>query len=186
VLIAAGLTLAGFGPLPSPDDRTAAPLAVDASEPEVHYHPGRPAHIHQGSCATLGEVAFPLNPVGAGAMTGVAMADIAAMPMGETVGSPEATAVEIGRITLDVPVQNIAAGGYALNVQISEFEYGNYIACGDIPGVMSDDTLTFGLAERNGSGFTGMAIFQGKGEQTEVAVYLAQGLLNAPDGGAIT
>ena len=143
---------------------------------EEHYHPGRPAHIHGGSCSTLGEVEFPLNPVGAGAMTGSGMKGITSMPLGVQVGSPLATPMEVGRITLDVPLSEIVAGERALNVQISEFEYGNYIACGNVPSVRGLETLAFGLAERNGSGFAGMAILQANGTMTEVAVYLAPGL----------
>lgn len=146
---------------------------------EEHYHPGRPAHIHSGSCSTLGEVEFPLNPVGAGTMTGPGMESVISMPLGEQVGSPLATPMEIGRITLDVPLSDIVASERALNVQISEFEYGNYIACGNVPSVGGLETLAFGLAERNGSGFAGMAILRADGATTDVAVYLAPGLGSA-------
>lgn len=153
----------------------AVPVANTAAV-EEHYHPGRPAHIHDGSCSNLGEVEFPLNPVGAGTMTGPGMEGVTSMPLGVQVGSPLATPMEVGRISLDVPLSEIVAGERALNVQISEFDYGNYIACGNVPSVRGLDTLAFGLAERNGSGFAGMAILQANGAMTDVAVYLAPGL----------
>ena len=37
-------------------------------------------------------------------------------------------------------------------------------------------TLVVGLGELNGSGYTGIAVLEGKGDQTEVVFYLAEGL----------
>lgn len=145
-------------------------------EAEVHVHAGRPTHIYDGSCARLGEVAYPLNPVGAGTMTGPAMTGVAAMPMGDPVGPTSALPVEIGQILVDAPLATISAGQRAINVQISEYEYGNYIACGDLGGAVIGGTLAFGLHEVNGSGFSGVAVLEGQGEATLVTVYLAQGL----------
>lgn len=154
----------------------AAGLVGTPGASQVHNHPGRTTHIYDGSCDRLGEVAYALNPVGAGEMTGAAMEDVPRMAIGDLVGATTASPVEIGRITLDAPIAEIVAERRALNVQISEFEYGNYVACGDVGGTLSGGTLAFGLHELNGSGFSGVAVLQETAEGTLVTVYLGQGM----------
>src|SRR6476619_5594764 len=70
-------------------------LTAQAQDEEDEPHP---AHIHDGSCATLGGIAFPLNDAaydgtatGNSAMGGTPAADMA---MGETVGSSSAVPLE--------------------------------------------------------------------------------------------
>jgi len=177
VLIVAALVTSGLGMEIPRDGAFGAQdgsLAAGAAQGQVHYHPGRPAHIHKGNCNNLGKVAFPLNPVGAGTMSGAAMADMPAMAIGQAEGLSAATPVEVGSITLDTPLESIVARRYALNIQISEFEYGRYVACGEVGGVIVGDTLAFGLRELNASGFSGLALLEGKGDETLVSVYLTQ------------
>lgn len=143
--------------------------------PRVHNHAGRPALIHDGSCERLGEVAYPLNPVGAGVMTGAAMEDVPAMAIGDPVGAKTALPIEIGQIVLDAPIAEIVAAPRAVNVQISETEYGTYVACGDVGGALNGGTLAFGLHELHGSGFSGVVVLQGTDDGTLVTVYLGQG-----------
>ena len=65
----------------------------------------QPVHIHQGSCADLGAVAFSLQDIGGGKSA-----------MG-----------------LDVLLGDLRTGNYAIAVQKSKDEPDVYVACGDIP-----------------------------------------------------
>ena len=64
----------------------------------------RPAHIHEGSCDELGAIAFPLDNVE---------------------GGNSSTAV-------DVSLQELEDGDYAINVHESEEAIETYVACTDI------------------------------------------------------
>ncbi len=45
-------------------------------------------------------------------------------------------------------------------------------------------TLVVGLGQLNASGFSGIAVLEGRGDQTEVVLYLAQGLVDGASGAA--
>jgi hypothetical protein len=111
---------------------------------------GHPAHIHSGTCDTLGEVVYPLSDV--------------AIEAGDMMGSTSAHPVEVSEtIIADVPLQEILDGEYAVNVHLSADDIGTYIACGNIGGVVSTresgggNEVTIGLAELNDSGYAGTA-----------------------------
>lgn len=111
---------------------------------------GHPAHIHSGTCDTLGEVVFPLSDV--------------AVEAGDMMGSTSAHPVEVSEtIIADVPLQDILDGEHAVNVHLSADDIGTYIACGNIGGVVTTrestegNEVTIGLAELNGSGYVGTA-----------------------------
>ena len=137
---------------------------------EAQFDDGpHPAHIHSGTCDTLGDVVFPLSDV----------ADPAAG--GERVGPATAHAVKTSRTVVDMPLQEIIDGGHAINVHMSADEIDVYIACGDIGGALIPDEdeegrmhLIIGLAEQNDSGHTGTAWLGSDGEQTEVVVNLIE------------
>ncbi len=155
-------------------------------------HPG---HIHSGSCDQLGDVVFPLTNASMG-MAGM-MGGTMASPEGETMASPEmgmgemmgaetATMVATSVTTVDAPLEDILADQHAINFHESEENIQNYIACGDVggmiatgPGMEQGGTLVVGLRELNGSGYAGIAVLEGMEDQTEVSVYLAQGLTGA-------
>lgn len=63
-----------------------------------------PAHIHDGTCEDLGDVAYPLENV--------------------VEGTSESS--------VDVALEDILAGEYAINVHLSEDEIDTYVACGDV------------------------------------------------------
>lgn len=67
----------------------------------------QPAHIHTGTCATLGGVAFNLEFPRDGKSTS----------------------------TVNTPLRAIQTGGFAINVHKSPQEFSVYVACGDIPAV---------------------------------------------------
>jgi Cu/Zn superoxide dismutase len=64
----------------------------------------QPVHVHSGSCAELGEVAYPLTNLDGGA----------------------------SETTLDVAIDELQGGGFAINAHESEENIQNYVACGDI------------------------------------------------------
>ena len=135
--------------------------------PGVEADGPHPAHIHAGTCDELGDVVLPLEDV----------ADPAAE--GERVGATTAHAVKTSRATVDAPLDEIIAGGHAINVHLSEDEIGTYIACGDVGGVLEVDDdgrthLLIGLGELNDSGHTGTAWLGEDGDQTEVVVTLIE------------
>jgi plastocyanin len=119
-----------------------------------------PAHIHSGTCQTLGNVVSPLS-------------DVIAPKSGTTpVGSISARPVETSKTRIDMPLQGIIDGGHDINVDKSAREIGDYIACGDIGGVVADNELVVGLGELNHSGYSGVAVFDGDDNATEVTIYL--------------
>jgi hypothetical protein len=126
-----------------------------------------PAHIHTGTCDTLGDVVIPLTDLmapGAG---------------GEQVGPATAHAVKSSVTVVDMPLQEIIDGEHAINVHLSAEEIDVYIACGDIGGTLETDEdgrtyLFMGLAEQNDSGHTGIAWLGDDGEETEVVITLIE------------
>ena len=155
-------------------------------------HPG---HIHSGSCDQLGDVVFPLTNASMGmeGMMGGMMATPESgtmaspqMGTGEMMGSEAAVMVATSVTTVDASLEDILADEHAINFHESEENIQNYIACGDIggmiatgPGMEQGGTLVVGLRELNGSGYSGIAVLEGMDDQTEVSVYLAQDLSGA-------
>lgn len=132
-----------------------------------------PAHIHEGTCEDLGDIVFPLTDVAAPSPADGG--DMAA-------GSP--IAVETSTTTVEAPLSDIINEGHAVNVHESADNVGNYIACGDIggtivPGAADGGELMIGLHGLNDSGYSGIAVLREAGEQTDVTIYLAQGLTGA-------
>lgn len=137
----------------------AVPVVVAQTAEAPH-----PAHIHTGTCTELGEVVAPLTDV--------------AVQEGEHVGAETAHAVKTSHTIVDMPLQEIIDGGHAINVHKSADEIDQYIACGDIGGVIVEEGgrqhLLVGLGELNGSGHTGTAWLGADGDKTEVAVTLIE------------
>ena len=147
-------------------------LAAQDDEAEVH-----PAHIHNGSCADLGDVVYPLTDI---TLIGGAA---------ERTGAASAIPVDGSTTVVDTPLQDLIDGDFAINVHKSADEINIYIACGDIGGAVTTDEgeqdpeLIIGLGELNDSGYTGIAWLGADGDQTRVAVYLVE---PASAGGAST
>jgi len=135
-------------------------LAQDAT-PETAA--GHPVHIHEGSCDTLDPA--PL----------LVLEDI--VPGIVATGS---TPVAMSMTTVDASLADIANGNHAINAHESTEIIDIYIACGEIGELSTDPTqLAIGLRELNDSGYSGIALLQANGEQTEVTIYLANGLSGA-------
>ena len=82
-------------------DRTQVTVGIQAGPAGVR----QPIHIHEGSCADLGDIRVPLQDVA---------------------GGQSATMVEI-------PFDELQTGNFAINVHQSEEEIDVYVACADIP-----------------------------------------------------
>jgi plastocyanin len=144
-----------------------------AHEGETH-----PIHIHSGTCATLGDVVYPLNDLG-GPMMDANGTPIASMPMGAT----DAIPVDVSITTVQATLNDLVGTAYAINVHESAENIGNYIACGNIGGAMMTSDLAIGLGELNGSGYSGVAWLHDNGDgTTTVTVYLTEEY--AEEGGA--
>ena len=129
-----------------------------------------PAHIHSGDCVNLGDVVFPLSDVSEAALVdGTAMA-------GAVVGAAGGIPVAISGTNVAASLADILAAPHAINIHESAENIGNYVACGNIGGVMiGTSDLAVGLGELNGSGYSGVATLHDNGDgTTAVSVYLIE------------
>src|SRR5215210_8668889 len=140
-----------------------AQTPVADTEAESH-----PAHIHSGTCDQLGDVVYPLADV--------------TYPTGEQMGATGGHEVKISEVNhVDVPLQGLLDGDYAINVHESADAIDVYIACGNIGGVVHEREngegmeVVIGLAELNDSGHVGIAWLGDDGEGgTNVSVSLIE------------
>jgi len=152
-------------------------LAQDATP--VTETAALPAHIHEGTCDTLGGVAYPLTDVAL-----APAADDAATPLTQPM-MMHATEVLTSVTTVDVALSDLLAGEYAINVHESADVIENYVACGEIVGTirlhMRSDAppgLVIPLRELNDSGYAGVAWLEPTADgQTTVTIFLAEGLI---------
>lgn len=133
----------------------------------------RPAHVHVGTCETLGEVIAPLTDLtlaGGGTGTG----DIIS-PTGTS-----AIPAEYSFSTVPLTIDDMLASDHAINVHFSPENVGTYIACGTIGGpVDANGSLVIGLRELNESGFTGIAVLSPSGTvegSTDISVFISSDL----------
>jgi hypothetical protein len=126
-----------------------------------------PAHIHSGTCDTLGDVVAPLTDV--------------AVREGEQMGMGSGHPVKGSHTNVDMTLDEILSSEHAINVHLSAEEIDTYIACGDITGVVFVDEddgerqLVIGLGELNDSGHVGIAyLSEDEDGTTEVAVNLIE------------
>lgn len=160
LMLAAGLTLSGRSIVAQ--DMAASPTVGE----EAH-----PAHIHLGTCDELGEVVYPLADVAPVDGSATPMAGMDATEMEEMVASPttgeeEYEVVAWSETDVEAGLDEIIAGGHAINVHESMTNIQNYIACGDITGTPTDGELVIELEELNGSGYEGEATLTDNGDGT--------------------
>lgn len=133
-----------------------------------------PAHIHNGTCANLGDVAYPLNDVHLAPVGGT---PVAAPNMMDTMHEEVLTSVTI----VALPLEDLLEGNFAINVHASADDMNTFVACGDIEGTIrlhrrSDAPvgLVIPLRQLNDSGYGGMAWLSPTDDgKTEVTVFLA-------------
>lgn len=160
-IIATALTSATlFGLFATP---AVAQDATPVATPTVAAVIPRPAHIHTGTCAELGDVVAPLNDLTA--------------PVGAPVGQADLAAIaETSFTTVPLTLDQMLAADHAINIHLSSDQIQTYIACGEIGGIVSPDgALVIGLREQQGSGYTGIAFLApaGDGASTNVSAFIA-------------
>ena len=163
---------AGFALAPS---LSTAQDATPSMMQETHRHP---AHIHSGTCETLGNVVFSLNDLTSPEAMGTPMAGMASTPMAGMAATPMAGMGEVvaqSTTIVEVALDDILGAEHAVNVHLSAEEIDIYIACGDITGTADGGQLEIMLDEVNDSGFQGVAMLMDAGEDTtRVDVWLMQ------------
>lgn len=151
-------------------------VVLGQSIPVSDVELAHPAHIHSGTCATLGDVVHPLAEV---RMPGQAGTPIAMLePIGTPAASPGLAPEMLGEsfTLVEAPIDHILAAEHAINVHESAENIGNYIACGNVAGTVTEGTLMIDLEELNGSGYTGRATLLDNGDgTTTVLITLMQG-----------
>jgi plastocyanin len=130
---------------------------VDAQELDLH-----PAHTHTGSCVQPGPIVSTLSPV-----SNAYVVDGESMVVPEIVGSAAGIPVEYSSTTLPVPLSQILAGQFIVDVKVSESDQINSVACGEIGGLMLGATdLPIGLVPVGDSGHYGTAWLHDNGDGT--------------------
>lgn len=132
-----------------------------------------PNHIHAGTCDDLDpNPVAPLNDItewkndtddeSANAVQGVLTAAL----------------VYRGETDVEISLDDILADSHSINVHESQENIQNYIACGEIGGIVVDDdgtdTLVISLRPLNDSGYFGFAFLTADGDNTNVKVWLAE------------
>jgi|SRR5579884_1269506 len=135
---------------------------------------GHPAHIHQGTCANLNptpQYPFPnVLPVSSsGNATVVA-------PAATATAAPVTAAIETTSAKVKVKLDDLLKTPHAIEVHESQANLQTAIDCGNIAGPIVNDQLVIGLHEQNNSGYSGIAILKRDGDNTDVTLYIAQGL----------
>lgn len=156
-------------------------IAQDSAPPSDH-----PAHIHAGTCADLdpNPVAplFNLLPIG-----------VERDDDGEVAETPEVRGtLTVGDVTysetdnIEFAWDDMLASPHAIVVHESEEYMENYIACGDIGGVVfgdDDDEMVIGLHPVGDSGYTGIAMLDADDNgEVDVDVYMSAPVGESEDG----
>jgi hypothetical protein len=136
----------------------------------AHEADGHPAKIHEGSCDTLGRVAFPLSGVGGSI-------DVEGAPVATptTVNAPAAYEVVLSETLIDTTIEDLLAAEHAVMVYESDEDL-SAISCGNLGGAMLGGTLVTALGESGVPGHVGFAVFRPEGEGIAVSIYLAHGV----------
>jgi len=138
---------------------SATPPATDQPSAGIDTHP---AHIHMGTCDTLGDVVFPLTDV----TLGDPAATLEATPTLAMASTPDPGSTLQSTTTVEAALDDIISGGHAINVHESAEQIEVYIACGDVTGEATNGMLTVELQELNESGVSGQAMLTDNGDGT--------------------
>lgn len=157
--VVASFSIAGVGTAVAQDDAESAP--------------SHPIHIHVGTCEELDP--NPIAPLDnlAPRVNEDAEEESDNQPVG-VLTAP--TVLGTSSDEIELAWEDMLSASHAINVHMSDEDVQTYIACGDIGGVVVDDTLVISLQPLNDSGYTGIAILSqdGDGNVDVNDVYLAE------------
>ena len=164
-----GTPAADAAPTPTPATAVAAQLSPNQT---------LAVQLHEGVCGSLDATpAFPLIDIGAAA------AGATPVTAGAADGQPTAIPARFSSTAVDVDLTTLLEAPYAVDVRLDADDPGTSVACGDVGAPAEvprpENQLAIGLAERNGSGLSGVAWLSDEGERTVVYVFVAQGLSGA-------
>lgn len=98
-------------------------------------------------------------------------------------GKSDATVIPVVQslTSLKVKLADLAATPHALVVRASSTDP-TLIACGNLGSATSGNAFSVGIQERNGSGYSGVAMLSGTEKETGVNVFVARGLFETIGG----
>lgn len=157
----------------------ASASVVFAEEEEPTPDVSHPSHIHAGDCANLDpNPAAPLNNIEP-RLNEDSDDENANQPQG-ILTAPRVLYAQSEEVELSW--DDMLATSHAINVHMSDEDIETYIACGDIGGVVVDDTLVISLSPQNDSGYHGIAILtKDEDDNVDVEVYLAEPASTEPE-----
>ena len=130
---------------------------------------GHPVHIHDGTCAKLGAVVYPLTDLTAPTSAASATkTTTSAKPATPTAAMKEIVATSTTKVK--VSLKDLEKKPYAINAHESAAKMTNYIACGDVTGTITKGTLKVNLKQLNKSGLEGDAVLTDNGDGTTTVV----------------
>jgi hypothetical protein len=157
----------------------AAALLLFAMPVGAHEGHGHPARIHEGTCNALGRVDYRLNGVGASVDL-----DDAPIATPTAVNPKNAYQIMVSETTIDGSLDDLLASEHAVMLYESD-DAMHAIACGNLGGAMSGDTLITGLAEMGVPGHLGFALFTPDGDETTVSIIIGHAMAPVSSSGAI-
>ncbi len=164
--VAVALTLMGPGGLVSAATGSPTPVAKIAAM-------GHPVHIHNGTCAKLGSIAWPLTELTAPTTTAAASPVGAKTTTTAKAATPSAARKDIvatSTTKVKVHLADLEKAPFAINAHESAAKITTYIACGDVTGAIKNGTLTVSLKQLNASGLEGDAVLTDNGDGTTTVV----------------
>ena len=167
--LALAMSMLTAGPAMSQES---TPVTVEApesnAEAEIEL---RPVHIHAGTCDDLGDIVYPLNDLQAAVSIAdpdaTPVIDLGATPDAESAMGPYEVVAQSGT-AVDVSLDELLSGEYAINVHESEENLQNYLACGEITGSAENGEIFIELMEVGHSGFYGQAELSAQGDDTTI------------------
>jgi hypothetical protein len=154
-------------------------LIVGPGSVLAHAEDGHPVRIHQGTCQSLGPVAFSLAGVNASVELD---GNIIATP--QTINADKAYQVMVSESRITTTIEDLLASDLAVMLYDNDEDM-QAIACGNVGGARLGDTLAVGLGEIGIPGHVGFAVFQPHGDQTDVTILIGHAMSPVSAGGAM-
>lgn len=145
---------------------------VLAQDEEASMGPVHPAHIHAGTCDDLEP-----NPTAPLSDVTLWMNDSDDEEANRVQGSLTAAMTLRSETDVEMSLEDLLAESYSINVHESAENIQNYVACGEIGGIVVDDdgdTLAVAISPLNDSGVFGFAFLEGDDDTTNVKVWLSE------------